>query len=324
MFKKYGYILGILFGLLVISGCSKGQDISVYTETDPVDIIYSIDAFGYIKAANSKNIILDFPATIEIIHIKEGDKVEKGDTLITLDITEFKAQIASESHELNIAKTALSKINPGEVNRFKRDLKYGENNLNRAKDDLETNKLLYESGVISKSELDQWMDAVDEKARQVAELELNLSNIQKEIILQHSRIELMEQNLEITKGKLLRSYMNGNQIVSDIETGAVYDLFYSVGDRVNPSIKVLSIMDTSYLVVEAEIVEDFIRDVSLDSKVTIVPLADKTREYTGMVTKIAYKAFRKNGEMIVPVEITIDDADDFLMPNFNVDVTIYQ
>jgi hypothetical protein len=34
-------------------------------------------------------------------------------------------------------------------------------------------------------------------------------------------------------------------------------------------------------------------------------------------------AVKDNGETVVPVEISIDDQNDFLLPNFNVDVKIY-
>lgn len=35
-------------------------------------------------------------------------------------------------------------------------------------------------------------------------------------------------------------------------------------------------------------------------------------------------AIKENGETVVPIEISVDNKDSFLRPNFNVDVKIYK
>ena len=68
--------------------------------------------------------------------------------------------------------------------------------------------------------------------------------------------------------------------------------------------------------------EEFIKDVRLGANVEIVPVADKARLYKGKVISISKKAIEQNGETIIPVEISIENNDSFLLPNFNVDVKI--
>ncbi len=97
---------------------------------------------------------------------------------------------------------------------------------------------------------------------------------------------------------------------------------YKEGDIINPEVKLLSIIGLDNIIVKADIPEEFIKDVNMGSKAIIVPLADKTKKYKGSIIKIDSRAIYKNGETIVPVEISIDNMDDFLLPNFNVDVTI--
>jgi hypothetical protein len=41
------------------------------------------------------------------------------------------------------------------------------------------------------------------------------------------------------------------------------------------------------------------------------------------VVRISNLAVKNNGETVVPVEITLAARDGFLVPNFNVDVSIY-
>jgi hypothetical protein len=76
------------------------------------------------------------------------------------------------------------------------------------------------------------------------------------------------------------------------------------------------------LYVLADVAEEFIKDVKLGKKATIIPVADNSRKYYGKVIRIADMAFEKNGETNVTVEISIDEQDGFLRPNFNVDVEI--
>ena len=63
-------------------------------------------------------------------------------------------------------------------------------------------------------------------------------------------------------------------------------------------------------------------DVKEGARVKIIPLADKTKSYTGEVEVIQKRAVTSNGETNVYVKISIKDNDGFLIPGFNVDVEI--
>lgn len=90
----------------------------------------------------------------------------------------------------------------------------------------------------------------------------------------------------------------------------------------DPNTKAFTIVNLDSLLIEANVVEEFIRDVDLGSRVKIVPIADRTKEYTGKVIFISQIAFNNNGETVIPVRISIDNLDSFLLPNYNVDVFI--
>ena len=60
----------------------------------------------------------------------------------------------------------------------------------------------------------------------------------------------------------------------------------------------------------------------LGAPVTIISLANPARESHGTVREIAGMAVNRSGETIVPVQISIDHDQGFLLPNFNVDVAI--
>ncbi|HBT16551.1 MAG TPA: multidrug transporter, partial [Firmicutes bacterium] len=68
--------------------------------------------------------------------------------------------------------------------------------------------------------------------------------------------------------------------------------------------------------------EDFIKDIKVGSKAIINPLANPDKEYEGKISRISNIAVQDNGETVVPVEITITEVDDFLLPNFNINIKI--
>lgn len=67
-------IIGTLL-LFAITGCSKeatSQVNNLKTETK-----HSVEVFGTIRALDTKNTMLDFPATIEIVHVRDGQRAKK-------------------------------------------------------------------------------------------------------------------------------------------------------------------------------------------------------------------------------------------------------
>jgi multidrug resistance efflux pump len=102
----------------------------------------------------------------------------------------------------------------------------------------------------------------------------------------------------------------------------VFDIGYREGDIATPERKLLSIANLDSIIVQANVVEEFIKDVKVGAEVTIIPQADKTKTYKGKVIYISSKAILDNGVTEVPTHISIDSKDGFLLPGFNVDVKI--
>lgn len=124
------------------------------------------------------------------------------------------------------------------------------------------------------------------------------------------------------KNKLNKQHIKDNQIICDLEKAVIYDIQYIDGDIIDPTLKAFSIASLNDLIVEANVVEDFIKDVQIGAIVRISPIADRGREYEGKVTYISNMAFEQNGETVVPVRISVENIDHFLIPNYNVDVFI--
>lgn len=338
----------MLLALVVgITGCSNKNEQPMMKEQPTVEHKQVIEAFGIVKAARIRNIIVDFPAVVQEIHVKEGQEVKKGQELITLDLSQYETQVQNKRYELNIAQLELQRLNSElqtvlaqmesesdpQLQKRLNDLKNAEQLLQKIQEELSAKEILYQEGAISQHELEEFKKQIDAKEKAVTDAQFSLMSYKdgkqqekvqllSKIKIQEEKVESLKYDLKHMQELLNRSYFKDNQLIVDLEKGIVFEIGYAAGDHVTASKKVLSMMDLNRLVVEADVTEDFIKDVKVGSPVVIKLLADTSKKYNGKVIHISDMAVKRNGETIVPVEISIDNKDDFIMPNFNVDVEI--
>lgn len=138
---------------------------------------------------------------------------------------------------------------------------------------------------------------------------------------QDYKIDAEQSELDAITGLLNKTYIKDDCIISDMDNAVVTGIGYKQGDILNAQQSVLCIQDLSSLYVQADVDEEFIKDVTEGKTVSIVPATDNTAELSGKVTRIFNEAITKNGETSVPVEISLNNKGN-LMPNYNVDVEI--
>ena len=164
------------------------------------------------------------------------------------------------------------------------------------------------------------------KAAEIANLRLALEAMAAPqtvgIEIQRKTAERLEVDLAALLRNADRPHLDGARVVADIDRATVAEVAVGRGDPVGPGRLVLRLVDLESLIVEADVPEEFIRDVRIGAPVTIIPLADTSRQSYGTVRQIAGMAVNRSGETIVPVQVSIDDDQGYLLPNFNVDVTI--
>lgn len=140
---------------------------------------------------------------------------------------------------------------------------------------------------------------------------------------QDAKIAAEQAEVDALNSILNKSYLSDGSVISDMDNAVVTELNYKKGDVVSAQQKILSLQDLSSLYVNAKVGEEFIKDVQVGKTVTIVPTSNSSAKYTGKVVAISNAAVtEQNGETNIPVEISIDNSDGKLLPNYNVDVQI--
>lgn len=343
--KRVTVIILALTMIFSLSACSKKEEPTA-AQTAPAPVkVNSVEAFGVVKAVDMHNVNLGFTAYVSSVPVREGQRVKKDEILMTLNIKDYITQIEAKQHDLNATKVEIrklqskmieadaSKSKDPDVKKLLNDLKYAEQVYQSSLKEQIDKEELYKSGAVSKYEYDEFARAVENKKKIVEDLSYSLDitmhdkqtgnkELNDNISIQKEKAAALDREIAAMREKLNKPYMKDENIISDVDNGVVYELGYIAGDIVGSTQKALSIMNLDGMIVRANVSEEFVKDVKPGLKVNIIPVADKTKKYSGTVKMIASRAEVLNGETVIPVEITIDDNDGFLMPEYNVDVEI--
>jgi len=194
---------------------------------------------------------------------------------------------------------------------------------------LKDSELSLEKIMLQKSrELTQLDLEINQKKADLNQLTIKLENIRTpEIIsmeIKEKEVVHLENDVKDIKNKLERPFLQNNTIVCPVSIGVIEEIHCTEGDYKNSHSLIMKIVDLDSLVVEANVPEEFLKEVRLAGRAEIVPLADPEKKYSGEVMKIAGIAVRKDAETVVPVILSIRNNDGFLLPYFNVDVRLFK
>jgi multidrug resistance efflux pump len=349
--RKLAAMSAIMCLVLIITSCGKSEETSQVEEVELSDESTVIEAFGTVKAERSKDVIIEFPAVVLDVPAKEGQHVGLNEPIITLDLTRYQAQIEDGKIELNIAKleeknavASLQGLSPddktSEIEKLKNNLDFAKAHYEQAAEDFKNKENLFNEGAISQESYNQYKKITDEAKIKMNDIEYELKiavesndriieqyKVSKETEMNQTdiltqRSTQIEYNVAAMEYKLNKPFIAGNQIVSEYSNAAVYDIKYAPGNITSAEQKAFTIVNLDSLIVEANVPEEFIKDVKAGQTVKIIPVADRTKEYEGSVEDLSQMAFSINGETVIPVRIAINTTDSFLLPNYNVDVYI--
>ncbi|MEG0579020.1 MAG: biotin/lipoyl-binding protein, partial [Niameybacter sp.] len=104
--KKYIGLVSLCIGGLGLVGCQQVEE-QVEVVSVPVT---KIEIEGVVSIEEKMEFNLDFPATVEAVHGKEGEKVKRGDVLMTLNIESYMEQITQKENEIRLYEIELKAV----------------------------------------------------------------------------------------------------------------------------------------------------------------------------------------------------------------------
>jgi len=334
----------VLFGVIGITYTLKNNKIKPKEVTIEKVIKKNLTettiATGNIEAKYRNNIILNSTQKVLKIGVQEGQAVKKGDVLLILDSSDLenqlqKFQINLENAKLTLnqmLKTGLAAEKSASENSLSQ-AKYSVENAQRKYDDLKKkyaqNEVLFSSGVIAQSQLDESKKNSEDATTELKSAEDSLTNAknilndtnnnsENKILNQKNQIALIQNDIENYKKKIDDSKIVANIDGKVIKIDAKENQFPSSGDQI-------IIDDVSEYKVAVDLTQYDALKVAKGQKANIKIKGSKD-SYSGTVTEIGQLAEVKtaisggNQEYKVKISVVIDNPKEEVKSGYETDV----
>lgn len=298
----------LMAGLSLISSCDSKAAMdkdSVQQSGVPEDS--PIIAFGMVIAADRFEVHLPWAGRIAEIPVWVGKRVVRGDVLAVLDSDD--QFIALEAGRLTVLSAR------GRLEEASSRLSSLEVSMTDAAERLDRIQRLVDGGSVSEQELSSLQAEYDALVH-----DRNASSWAYSV--RKGEADQAEDEYERLIKRTSEPQLDENLLVCPVDRAVVAEILQRPGSEVETGTLVMVLHDTASLVVEADLPEEFVRDVNVGDAAVVIPVADPERSYAGIIIELAGLAKLVNGENVVKTRVSLESPDDFLREGFNVDVEI--
>ncbi|PKM93435.1 MAG: hypothetical protein CVU84_15735 [Firmicutes bacterium HGW-Firmicutes-1] len=312
----------------------KGKTYSVEAKTiELLPIESTVIVAGRVEEVNKEDIILPSQVVIQEWLVEKGDVVKKGDTLLKIDLSTLKTELAQlqlskEGQVLQMEKiqvaSDISMINLQSAKALYDNLLITYTN----------NEALYSEGIISKSDLDASSKQLADALNQVTIAELNLAQGDTQAIengntsgidiaIQQKRIEEINLNMNRVNEEISKL----NKATTSPIDGIITQINVPAGTMATAMQAACTIVDSKELKIVANIREYDIKKIATGQKAMIT--GDAIKEDANIIATISYidPIARKTvegakEETVITVELTIIEGATYLKPGYTTDCEI--
>lgn len=297
LFSIIGGILLLVIIAVVVSG-KKDKLTTVQTEkVVKRNIVQVVSGTGTINPETKVDISAEISGEIVQLPYKEGDTVKKGDLLVKIKAETYGARINQQQAGVQYSRTQVE---------------VSENNLKKAELELQRTEQLFNSGLVSQSDLDNARIAF-----QVAQSNVKSSNANV-----RQNLALLQQSSQDLSKATIRSNMDGIVTKLNNEIGEKV-----VGTQQMAGSVIMTVSDLSTMDAEIEVSETDITNVKLGDTAEVEVDAFPDRMIKGYVYEISNSAKSKGTgtqEQVINfiVKIRIIDQDVSLKPGMSCNAEI--
>jgi HlyD family secretion protein len=262
------------------------------------DVTSRVKAPGKIEPKTQVKISADVPGKVINLAVEEGDRVRRGQLLLQLDDTQYRATWNQTRATLASARARLADA--------RASLKVAEDNYVRQ-------RALFEQKLLSQAEWDR-ATATVETARSAG------ATAQEEIARAEAALAASADNL--SKCRFVAPF-DGVVSALNVEQGEIV----MIGTMNNPGTQIMAVSDLSRMLVRADVDEADIVDIRLGQKAKISVDALPDTAFTATVMEIGNTAKRSatggsEGQTNFEVQVVFDETVPEVRPGMTADVEI--
>jgi HlyD family secretion protein len=314
--KKIAIGSGVALVLLIVVGffVARSQKGIVRVQTGKAQrqsLASVVSASGEIKPKTYVNIGANAFGKIVKLHVREGDRVKRGQLLAQLENVQSSADVAATRASLEASQTdtvaadAAMKTSVADLNRARSDAE-------RAKLDYDRADGLYKAALIAKAEYDAKKAAWEAAAAGQAQAEARIAQMKAQKDSSERRITQTRANLtrvaDVLQKTTYAAPFDGvitNLPVREGETVVI-------GIQNSPGSTLMTIADMSVITSEVKVDETDIVNVKLGQRAEVTIDAIPRKVFHGVVTEIGNNAIvRSTGVATSQQASTSQEAKDF-------------
>jgi HlyD family secretion protein len=288
-----------------------------------------LNATGYVVAHHEIQVASKVSGKVAWIGVDEGNAVKKGEVLVRLEDTEYRAQVEQAQGNLANLEAKLLELEhgsrPQEIIQAQANLLQVQADLTNSSLSFERTNALYRDGIISRQDFDTAQYNYKNLQAKVNSLKEAYDLVEKgprqeEIDAMKGQVEqalgLLAYDDDEESNTVIRSPIDGRVLERAVEQGE-YVTNGFVGDK-GAKGYVVTLADLDDLQVELDISQNDFSKIHMGSNALITTDAYPDRKYDGELVEISPIANRQKATVQVKVQIL--HPDNRLRPDMNATV----
>jgi HlyD family secretion protein len=286
------------------------------------ELITTLPTNGVVQPIHNFAAFSPLPGTVKAVYVHEGQKVKKGQLLISLEDSTARTQVAAALAAMRGAQAQLEALRRGGTRHEQitliSDIDKAKAARNQQAANLATLEKLQQQGAASTSEVEAARRALAADDAALKSLGQQQTQGYAPIDLQHATANL--DDAKAAYASALDTLQKEN--VHAPFAGTVYSVSTRTSDFVPSGFQLLQMADLKQIQVHAYFDEPEIGKLAVGQPVTIVWAALPNRVWHGHVIRTPSTIITYGTRNVGEALVSVDDADETLLPNTNVTITV--
>lgn len=266
----------------------------------------------------------EFESSVTGVFAKQGSSVRIGETIVTLDADQVRADLAWAKIQLLSAQDDVRNDHaggpPDEKAELMGDLRRSEADVEHLRNRQNLLENLFNAHAVTREDVNQNATALARAQALLDTLEAKRKDLAERATFNLTKDQLREQQAE-EQIKVLENRLDSATVTSPVD-GVLYDIYLREGDYVRAGDVLAEIADLRKVQLRAYVDEADLSGLKLNQAVTIMWDAMPERTWTGRTEQIPKEVSSRGSRSVGEVMCSVDNDKLELLPNVNVDVRI--
>lgn len=286
------------------------------------ELVTTLPTNGIVQPVHNFAAYSPMPGTVKAVYVHEGEKVKKGQLLLSLDDSTARTQVAAALAAVRGAQAELEALRHGGTRHEQIAMTSSIDKAKAARTqqaaNLATLEKLQQQGAASASE-------VDVARRTLAADDAALQSMSQQQTQGYAPIDLQHATANVDDAQAAYASALDTLAKENVVApfaGTVYSVSTRPSDFVPGGFQLLQMADLKQIQVHAYFDEPEIGKLAVGEPVTIVWAALPNRVWHGHIIRTPSTIITYGTRNVGEALVSVDDADETLLPNTNVTITV--